>query len=437
MSRNSKRNRDRQRAGLRSMRFWTIDGVLRLGVAMLLVAMGVGEANAQFRVTKADGRTIDFQNLTLNADRDLIGSGQDGRASLPVPLNDVTQIEKLNTEVAATDGSAVTLLLNGGSQLVGRSIDFQDRSFLLMSESATETQVPMTLVQAIVFRNDPLADREMETRSTDRDTVVVQTPEGMKKVSGLFEGLRDSKVMLQFAGKSRTIGLEKVAAIVLADLQTASTGSDTEEATGPIAEVTLANGGRVIGTLESMADGKLDILLSPEAGSAVTLDFNAVRRIVFRSDRRQWLSSLEPLESEQQVTFAPARAWQRDRSVLGNPLRLRTDGSSGEVIVTITKGIGTQSFSRITFPIAERFDQFRCLAGIDVETRGRGDCVMKVMGDGIELWSRQMRGSDTAVPLSLDVKGMARLTLVVEPGEQFDLGDHADWADAQLLATQP
>ena len=73
--------------------------------------------------------------------------------------------------------------------------------------------------------------------------------------------------------------------------------------------------------------------------------------------------------------------------------------------------------------------------GIDAETEGRGDCVMRVEGDGIALWSQRIRGDDNAVEIDVDISGIREVALIVDPGEQFDLADHADWAEARFLKT--
>ena len=61
---------------------------------------------------------------------------------------------------------------------------------------------------------------------------------------------------------------------------------------------------------------------------------------------------------------------------------------------------------------------------------------MRVEGDGITLWSRRIRGSDTAIDLDIDISGIRQIALIVAPGEQFDLADHADWAQARFLKTE-
>jgi hypothetical protein len=61
---------------------------------------------------------------------------------------------------------------------------------------------------------------------------------------------------------------------------------------------------------------------------------------------------------------------------------------------------------------------------------------MRVEGDGITLWSQRIRGGEPSVEIDVDISGISQVALVVDPGEQFDLADHADWARARFLKTE-
>ena len=73
------------------------------------------------------------------------------------------------------------------------------------------------------------------------------------------------------------------------------------------------------------------------------------------------------------------------------------------------------------------------MIGIDDETNGRGDCIFLVLGDGKELFRARVTGTDEPRRIGVDIRGVRQVTLVVEPGEDLDLADHADWCDARML----
>jgi hypothetical protein len=147
-----------------------------------------------------------------------------------------------------------------------------------------------------------------------------------------------------------------------------------------------------------------------------------------------YLSDLEPVEVEERPLFAVARSWKRDRSVTNQPLSLSFADSNRRA--TFAKGLGVKSYSRLVFENGNEFTRFRATVGIATETQGRGDCEMTVLGDGIELWTQRIKSGDDPQPVSVDISGMALIELVVSPGEEFDLADHANWAEARFLKSQ-
>jgi hypothetical protein len=140
-----------------------------------------------------------------------------------------------------------------------------------------------------------------------------------------------------------------------------------------------------------------------------------------------FLSDLRPVEARLRPIVTLARPWRADRSIEGGPL---TVGGR-----TFEKGLGVASRSELVFDTHERFDVLAATVGIDASAAGRGDCEFVVLADGKEVLRQRMRGSDPPRDIRAKVAGAQRIALVVEPGEELDLSDHADWCDARLLRT--
>jgi hypothetical protein len=155
------------------------------------------------------------------------------------------------------------------------------------------------------------------------------------------------------------------------------------------------------------------------------IPWDSVSRVEVRSDRLVYLSDLTPIEVEEEPVVAFPRAWKRDKSVGGRPLRLNAR--------TFTKGIGVQPRSRLVFRTGGEFQRMTATIGLDAETAGRGDCLFIVLGDGKELFRKRVKGTDPPSDLRVDIQGVRQVTLLVEPGEDLDLGDHADWCDACFI----
>lgn len=113
------------------------------------------------------------------------------------------------------------------------------------------------------------------------------------------------------------------------------------------------------------------------------------------------------------------------RSVDGNPLTLGG--------VAYPHGLGTHAVSRLLIVLNGSATHFDAMAGVDDEKKGAGSVQFRVFVDGRKATETPvLHGGDTPVPISVDLTGAKRLTLVVtDAGDGID-SDHADWAGALL-----
>ena len=330
------------------------------------------------------------------------------------------KIVAYQTDAQPVDGGSLEILITGGSKVFADSVDIQGNDVSIASTSGLSTRLPLDLVQAIVFKSTELVKKQLADRSDSEDMVIVGTPDGEKVVSGIFEGLTQGKLGLNFNGKSRKIGVEKIYAVSLADL-----GLKVISGT----QLELTDGSLINGSLQSIDQGTLTLAMTSK--KSIQIPWALVARLEMQSDNLVYLSNLDPITTQQKSIFAPQRLWHRDRSIEDNPIRLQHPEKSSPQ--TYRKGIGTQSYSELEFANTNQFERFQAITGIDVETQGRGDCQMSVYADGIKLWSQRVTAETPPQKVDVDISGMASVTLVVEPGEQFDLADHANWADAKFV----
>jgi hypothetical protein len=172
-----------------------------------------------------------------------------------------------------------------------------------------------------------------------------------------------------------------------------------------------------------MTGGALRLAIAEKA--AVIVPWADVRRVSIFSSRLVYVSDLEPVEVAEQPVVTFPKPWRRDRSVDGGTL---TVGGR-----TFAEGIGVKPRSELTFAVDDRYELLTATVGIDAEAAGRGDCEFVVLGDGRELARKQVSSTGGPQDVKVDVRGVRRLTLLVEPGRNLDLGDHADWCDPCLI----
>ncbi|MEZ5300397.1 MAG: NPCBM/NEW2 domain-containing protein [Verrucomicrobiales bacterium] len=250
------------------------------------------------------------------------------------------------------------------------------------------------------------------------DVLFLTDPEGgePQEAEGLTESLSEGKVVFDRAGELADAARADLFGIVFA--APAAEGP-------PPARVVLAKGGTAAGEILGMDAAGLRLRLGP--GAEVTARREDIRRIALNSPRLVFLSDLEPAAAGQEPIIAPERPAQMDRSAEGSLITV-----GGELF---EKGIGVGSGSRLAFSLdpSQRFALFTAAIGIDDETGGKGDCEFTVWVDGQERLRQRCRGGDPARRIRVDVSGARQLELRVEAGEDLDLADHADWADASLV----
>ncbi|WP_088888904.1 NPCBM/NEW2 domain-containing protein [Leptolyngbya ohadii] len=160
--------------------------------------------------------------------------------------------------------------------------------------------------------------------------------------------------------------------------------------------------------------------------------------LIFDARTLQEYSSVLPFLSDLTPTSS-TNGWgpiEPDRSngeqALGDGLPLTLNG------VTYSKGLGVHSNSTITYSLGGAYTRFTSDIGVDDEVGSNGSVVFQVVADGIQLFnSGVMTGTSATQTVDVDVTGRQNLELIVtNAGDSFDF-DHANWANAQVIASPP
>lgn len=190
------------------------------------------------------------------------------------------------------------------------------------------------------------------------------------------------------------------------------------------AVVESVHGEILTGEIESATEEAL--VLNSVFGSKARFALAAVRRVSFKNGAVIFLSDLQPERVVETPFFDVVYPYKRDKSVDGNALKL---GGRAH-----RKGLGVHSKSEMTYLLDGGYSKFQATIGIDDEVGKKGSVVFCVLGDGKELYrSAEIVGGAEPALLDVPVKGVKRLTLLVEFGQDFHIADHADWADARLV----
>jgi hypothetical protein len=144
-------------------------------------------------------------------------------------------------------------------------------------------------------------------------------------------------------------------------------------------------------------------------------------------------------------TFVSDLAWVSARNGFGPVERDRANGQSGAGDggpITVNgvgygKGLGVHASSTVVFALRPGDARFVADVGVDDACGSAGTVVFRVLVDGVvRFQSARLTNQSATVPVSVDVAGGRQLTLQVTDGGDGAACDHADWADARLVATR-
>ncbi|MBN1421144.1 MAG: NPCBM/NEW2 domain-containing protein [Planctomycetes bacterium] len=308
----------------------------------------------------------------------------------------------------------------GGARLAGLPLRAGARDVVFRALDAGEVTLPLRELRALrlVRRadEDPLF-LEALADPPARDVVFVQRRGQLVRVEGLFRGIADDRLRIEFGGQERSVEIALVYGIVFGPA-----AGDPPPAPEIEAHVALTRAGTIKGELERL--DSQDLRLRTAAG-AIAIPLDRVAAIRFRSSRMVFLSDVEPIEARDVPFFDRVFPHRRDKSTTGGPIRL-----GGKVR---PKGLGLHSRSTLRYRIDGGYATLSATAGIDDAARD-GCALLRLIGDDRVLFEGVLRSGDPPLPVSVPLAGVRVLTVEVDFGpDGVDVGDHVDIADARLI----
>lgn len=434
-ARNDKRGRAASRSGEevglcpdRWLRRAVMTGRVRLLGWAMAAAFAVPAAGQQVGVTTTDGAVV-VGKLT-----GIAGKGRE--ANLQLVVGDQHRTVSL-ARVLAVHGPApipvggAVVYLVGGDQLRGelRGGDTAGETFTVQSRSLGEMSVPIDRLRAVVLPDGRGAGPgafEIPAEVGPDEALFRRAREGYDTILGAIHRFTSRGVLFEWAEESvpDLFRYDRLAAIALRG------GAVRQE---PASAQLITRTGDVMSVdLLDVRDDRF--VFRVEGERELSLGVADLSALTFFGDDRRYLSDLEPEAVEERGTSfeqaAPLYPFRRDRAASGG--FLVADG------FTHGKGLGTHSRSVLKFRVPEGFRAFHARVGIDdgvLQTSVRGSASVSVMvGDKVVFGPEIVRGGERPRDLgSVPVDAGQLLTLQVEFGEGWFLGDRVDWLTAVLI----
>jgi hypothetical protein len=255
-----------------------------------------------------------------------------------------------------------------------------------------------------------------------QDAIRLQSKEDatINAFEGVIQGANEAGNQLLFRAKE----LDKVSSINIARLR-GMYFSRTNTGPGPtaIARVHDSFGDVFVATAFAMMPAGCEV--TTQAGFKITLPQVTVQKFDLTLGKLAYLSDMEPARVEESPILADLYHFRRDKNLEGGPL------SIGRKVYS--KGLALHSKTVLEYDVAG-YSTFRCVLGLDDAMSGSGHAVVKIEGDGKELLATGVSSRDNKPQdVSLSIKGVQKLRIIVDYGEDLDLGDHVDLADARII----
>jgi len=403
-------------------------GVARFRRARLMQTVALVACLCLFSVGRAHAETLMLLDGTTV--RGVVEGLDDGllkvKGGKDVELGRVWRIERSNRPVGkAPDQTVATIHLLGGGKIHAVKLATAEGEVRFDWLGGREAALPLNDVRAVRFKFKPAGDAALDptpfieasrAERSRRDALFIEREGKLLSVEGVLEAIGPKKLTFRFNDESRTIDRDKVFGLTLA------TTAEPPEAVG-WAGVALVDGSSVWGRPVALADGTMQLDRTGEARLAVP--WAKVHHVDFNSPRLAFVDELDPVREVANAIVTYAWPMRRGRNVMNQTMKIGDQAYD--------RGLGVHAESRLAYDLDGRFDRFIATIGVDASTAELGDCVFRVEGDGRELLSQRMRGSDGAKTIRVDVGDVERLELVVEAGENLDIGDRANWANARLI----
>jgi hypothetical protein len=97
------------------------------------------------------------------------------------------------------------------------------------------------------------------------------------------------------------------------------------------------------------------------------------------------------------------------------------------------RGLALHSRTLMAFRLTEPFERFAATVGIDDRFRSGGNVRLVISGERGLLLEKTIASQDEPLELDIDVRGVRRLQILVDFGEdRSDNGDHLNLCNARL-----
>jgi hypothetical protein len=406
-----------------------------IGVFVVGSILWLGLAGGvEISVSPLTGPTVQGELAQLNASE--LGLVRSGTAE-SFRLGQLRRVE-FGSDVPSLEPGLIQVDLTDGSILRGDSYTVAESQATLSGKDGLRWTIPTRAISRVLFRDhgkDELLRSRWQTLSAsryDQDTLVYRREADgvvtLDTLQGVLYDVRADGVDFLFDGERITPRLERVEGLVYFHPPSPGEPSPT------LCVVQDRHGSRWQAVRLSLAEDQLEV--ETVAGVRATLPLDELRYLDFTAGNLVYLSDLEPesltwrpfIQSRMATELLESRyVPRRDEAFDGGPLRIL--GESYE------KGLALRSHTTLVYRVGSELRRFQTRIGMDDLARNSAvtpSVMLTVSGDDKVLWEGLVSTADAPVDLDLEITGVRRLKIMVDFGDDLDIADFLNLADARF-----
>ena len=181
-----------------------------------------------------------------------------------------------------------------------------------------------------------------------------------------------------------------------------------------------------------------EINWTTSCGAKFTGTTSSVQLVDFGADKILYLADTEPAKLTITPRFksllgdeldALLYAPRKNESFGGSPLQLRVNSGGG--VQTWAQGLAVHSRTELEYRLNREYRSLKGIVGLDPTAAGKVQLV--ISADGEPILDQAIGSTDEPVELELDVSGRRRLKILVDYGDQSDVGDRLHFCDLRIV----